>query len=136
MMNNILNFYYKNFFLLNIKIIIMDNIKDGLNFYSSYNSFYPFRNSSLTNKNYYFPVRTNFNELMDSVEFNKKIRNEINPIMFNLQNDLLLKIDNEFKKFDELKKNLNKRIDNIEFNNKNMDSKIIDINSDVIKNKN
>ena len=113
----------------------MDNIKDGLNFYNSYNNFYPYKNSNLTNKNYYFPIKSNINELIDSVEFNKKIRNEINPIMFGIQNDLTLKCDNEFKKLEELQNKMNKRLDNIEFNSKNVDSKIIDINNDIIKNK-
>ena len=113
----------------------MDSVKDGLNFYSSYNTFYPTKNSNLTNKNYYFPIRTNFNELIDSVEFNKKIRNEINPIIFGIQNDLTLKCDNEFKKLEELQNKINKRLDNIEFNSRSVDSKIIDINNDIIKNK-
>ena len=113
----------------------MDNIKDGLNFYSSYNSFYPNKSTNLLNKNYYFPIKSNFSELMDSVEFNKKIRNEINPIIFGIQNDLTLKCDNEFKKLEELQNKMNKRLDNIEFNSKNVDSKIIDINNDIIKNK-
>jgi len=113
----------------------MDNIKDGLNFYNSYNSFYPYKNSNLTNKNYYFPIKSNINELIDSVEFNKKIRNEINPIMFGIQNDLTLKCENEFKKLEELQNRMNKRLDNIEFNSKSVDSKIIDINNDIIKNK-
>ena len=113
----------------------MDNIKDGLNFYSSYNTFYPNKSTNLLNKNYYFPIKSNFSELMDSVEFNKKIRNEINPIVFGIQNDLTLKCDNEFKKLEELQNKMNKRLDNIEFNSKNVDSKIIDINNDTTKNK-
>ena len=125
----------KNYLELN------DQIKEGLPYFNTYNSINFSNNNKIlidspikiSNDNSL--LTPDINELNKGIDFYKKVRNEINPLLYNYKVNLNTVVENKIKKLEDELYKFNNLIEPLNNKLNELENKILKIESELIESK-
>ena len=118
-----------------------DKIKEGLPYFNSLNAVSLYRNNPFLNdipfRSYSHSILSSpgLLELNESLEFHKRVRNEVNPLLYNYKVNLYSTVESKQEKLEFEMSQFNNQLNTIRINIIELENKIKQIENNMLENR-